>query len=299
MQRRQIAETMHGFRDNEGTRKGCFAPIRNGQILRHDGILSRYQVALRREGGPRSAAKWRPRHALCVFSRSASRAGVFVPRTGARRSSPGSLHRGRWPGCSSFGGWGRCGRLFSAPPMCQAGWSRSPGGWCRGWLLSGGDLNPPGPIGPPPASGGLAPPTRRRRIHDATPAAPSTASPGAHCCAYAPGNAPPAADFSECAPQGGHTPKNLTLFARLATHRAASGPEATPRTRRTPLPQSPRPFPVGKGGEGSRIRCGGDGGCSHRTACRLLRSWPTMISACHCRVKGRKNFPLEIFCFPP
>ena len=35
---------MHGFRDNEGTRKGCFAPIRNGQILRHDGILSRYQV---------------------------------------------------------------------------------------------------------------------------------------------------------------------------------------------------------------------------------------------------------------
>lgn len=98
---------------------------------------------------------------------------------------------------------------------------------------------------------------------------------------------------------GGHTPKNLTLFARLATHRAAGGPEATPRARRTPLPQSPRPFPVGKGGEGSRVRCGGDGGCSHRTARRLLRSWPTMISACHCRVKGRKNFPLEIFCFPP
>lgn len=47
--------------------------------------------------------------------------------------------------------------------MCRAGWSRSPGGWCRGWLLSGGDLNPPGPIGPPPASGGLAPPMRRRR----------------------------------------------------------------------------------------------------------------------------------------
>ena len=163
MKRRQIVEAGQIVRLHEGTRERCFAPIRNGQILRHDGILSRYQVALRREGGPRSAARWRPRHALCAFSRSASRAGVFVPRTGARRSSPGSLHRGRWPGCSSFGGWGRCGRLFSAPPMCRAGWSRSPGGWSRWWLLSGGDLNPPGPIGPPPASGGLAPPMRRRR----------------------------------------------------------------------------------------------------------------------------------------
>ena len=126
-----------------------------------------------------------------------------------------------------------------------------------------------------------------------------TAPAGTRRFAFAPAGAGPAADFSECAPQGGHTPKNLTLIARLATHRAAGGPEATPRARRTPLPQSPRPFPVGKGSEGSRIRCGGDGGCSHRTARRLLRSWPTMISACHCRVKGRKNFPLEIFCFPP
>ena len=168
-----------------------------------------------------------------------------------------------------------------------------------GWLLSGGDLNPPGPIGPPPASGGLAPPTNGGAAEGATLDARHTAPAGTRRFAFAPAGAGPAADFSECAPQGGHTPKNLTLFARLATHRAAGGPEATPRTRRTPLPQSPRPFPVGKGGEGSRIRCGGDGGCSHRTACRLLRSWPTMISACHCRVKGRKNFPLEIFCFPP
>lgn len=188
---------------HEGTRERCFAPIRNGQILRHDGILSRYQVALRREGRPRSAAKWRPRHALCVFGRSASRAGVFVPRTGARRSSLGSLHRGRWPGCSPFGGWGRCGRLFSAPPMCRAGWSRSPGGWCRGWLLSGGDLNPPGPIGPPPARGGL----RRRRdggaAEGATLDARHTAPAGARRFAFAPAGAGPAADFSECAPQGG------------------------------------------------------------------------------------------------
>ena len=299
MQRRQIAEAMHGFRDNEGTRKGCFAPIRNGQILRHDGILSRYQVALRREGGPRSAAKWRPRHALCVFSRSASRVGVFVPRTGARRSSLGSLHRGRWPGCSSFGGWGRCGRLFSAPPMCRAGWSRSPGGWSRWWLLSGGDLNPPGPFGPPPASGGLAPPMRRRRCRGGNARRSTHRTGGRTSLRFRARWCWPCCRFFGVRPTGGHTPKNLTLFARLATHRAAGGPEATPRARRTPLPQSPRPFPVGKGGEGSRIRCGGDGGCSHRTACRLLRSWPTMISACHCRVKGRKNFPLEIFCFPP
>lgn len=197
------------------------------------------------------------------------------------------------------GGVGRCGRLFSAPPMCRAGWSRSPGGWCRGVVAFRRRFESPRAYRPAPRKRGACAADERRRTHDATPAAPSTASPGAHCCAYAPGNAPPAADFSECAPQGGHTPKNLTLFARLATHRAAGGPEATPRARRTPLPQSPLPFPVGKGGEGSRIRYGGDGGCSHRTARRLLRSWPTMISACHCRVKGRKNFPLEIFLLSP
>lgn len=103
---------------------------------------------------------------------------------------------------------------------------------------------------PAPRKRGACAADERRRTHDATPAAPTTASPGAHRCAYAPGNAPPAADFSECAPQGGHTPKNLTMFARLATHRAAGGPEATPRTRRTPLPQSPPPFPRGERGRG-------------------------------------------------
>lgn len=267
--------------------------------MRHDVNLSQYQVALRREGGPRSAAKWRPRHALCVSGRSASRAGVFVPRTGARRSSPGSLHRGRWPGCSSFGGVGSL-RAFVLSSSNVPGWVVSQPWWLVSVVVAfRRRFESPRAYRPAPRKRGACAADERRRIHDATPAAPMTASPGAHRCAYAPGNAPPAADFSECAPQGGHTPKNLTLFARLATHRAAGGPEATPRTRRTPLPQSPRPFPVGKGGEGSRIRCGGDGGCSHRTARRLLRSWPTMISACHCRVKGRKNFPLEIFCFPP
>lgn len=159
MQRRQVVEAGQIVRLHEGTRERCFAPIRNGQILRHDGILSRYQVALWREGGPRSAAKWRPRHALCAFSRSASRAGVFVPRTCARRSSPGSLHRGRWAGCSSFGGLGRCG-LPSQLLQCAglgglAALVVGVGGGCFPAEI----LNPPGPFGPPPASGGLAPPT--------------------------------------------------------------------------------------------------------------------------------------------
>lgn len=206
MQRRQIVEAGQIVRLHEGTRERCFAPIRNGQILRHDGILSRYQVALRREGRPRSAAKWRPRHALCAFSRSASRVGVFVPRTGARRSSLGSLHRGRWPGCSPFGGVGRCGRLFSAPPMCRAGWSRSPGGWSRWWLLSGGDLNPPGPIGPPPASGGLAPPT-----NGGAPMTPHLPHPRPHHRAHIAAHTRPAMlhlqPISRSAPHAGISPR--------------------------------------------------------------------------------------------
>lgn len=44
MKRRQIVEAGQIVRLHEGTRERCFAPIRNGQILRHDGILSRYQV---------------------------------------------------------------------------------------------------------------------------------------------------------------------------------------------------------------------------------------------------------------
>lgn len=267
MQRRQIVEAGQIVRLHEGTRERCFAPIRNGQILRHDGILSRYQVAPRREGGPRSAAKWRPRHALCAFSRSASRVGVFVPRTGARRSSLGSLHRGRWPGCSPFGGVGRCGRLFSAPPMCRAGWSRSPGGWCRWWLLSGGDLNPPRAYRPAPRKRGACAADERRRTHDATPAAPTTASPGAHCCAYAPGNAPPAADFSECAPCGhwpaGHTPRNLTGSAAclpsaygFATRWLRRGLCASRGTTGV----SPHPPALPHPGKGARghVRCGGE-----------------------------------------
>lgn len=159
MQRRQIVEAGQIVRLHEGTRERCFAPIRNGQILRHDGILSRYQVALRREGRPRSAAKWRPRHALCVFGRSASRAGVFVPRTGARRSSLGSLHRGRWPGCSSFGGVGSL-RAFVLSSSNVPGWVVSQP-W---WLVSGvvafrRRFESPRAYRPAPRLRGLAPPT--------------------------------------------------------------------------------------------------------------------------------------------
>ena len=80
--------------------------------------------------------------------RAAHMRAAVVARQPPSRSMAGLL---------SLRGVGSLRAVISAPPMCRAGWSRSPSGWCRGWLLSGGDLNPPGPIGPPPASGGLAP----------------------------------------------------------------------------------------------------------------------------------------------
>lgn len=266
MQRRQIVEAGQIVRLHEGTRERCFAPIRNGQILRHDGILSRYQVALRREGGPRSAAKWRPRHALCVFSRSASRVGVFVPRTCARRSSPGSLHRGRWPGCSPFGGWVAAGCHLSSSNV--PGWVVSQPWWVVSVVVAfRRRFESPRAYRPAPRKRGACAADDRRRTHDATPAAPMTASPGAHCCAYAPGNAPPAADFSECAPCGhwpaGHTPRNLTgsaaclpsaygfatrwLRRGLCASRGTTGASPHP-------PALPHP---GKGARG-HVRCGGE-----------------------------------------
>ena len=195
MKRRQIAEAVNGFRLNEGTRERCFAPIRERQILRHDVNLSQYQVegcgpgaiacgraSLRRASlrrvtacGPGSCpvgppTSGGPRHALCAIGAAASRTRRLrarPPRAG--RSSLDGLLRGRWAGRAPFGGWGRCGRLFSAPPMCQAGWSRGPWWLGRYRLLSGGDLkqalravSAASGLGPP-ASGGLAPPSERRR----------------------------------------------------------------------------------------------------------------------------------------
>lgn len=267
------------------------------------------------------AVRWAsggPRLAVCANGASTSRGAVVVPRTGARRSSLGALSRGRWASRASFGGWGRCGRLFSAPPMCQAGWSRGSWGCGRGLLLSGGRFKTPRPFGPPPASGGLAPPQGRRRISgksgffahffakmhafrafsgkighaahakgtalDARQAAPS----GARRFTCAPVGAGLAAGFPECAPQGGHTPQNLTLFAC----ELPAGPRAARMPRRRlggrTVAQSPRPFPSGKGGEGSRIPRGGESpaGGQRCGAGYGLRAGERSESAC-CSVRGR------------
>lgn len=115
----------------------------------------------------------------------------------------------------------------------------------------------------PPQAGGL----RRRQdggaaegmAHDA----PSTAPPGAHCCAYAPNDARPAADFPECAPMGAHTAKS-NLVRPSAAHRCRmrrGGRAAGLGGRFVP---SPRPSLRGKGARGHEsaaagIRCGGTG----------------------------------------
>lgn len=110
---------------------------------------------------------------------------------------------------------------------------------------------------PAPRKRGACAADERRRTHDAAPAAPTTASPGAHCCAYAPGNAPPAADFSECAPCGAHTAKSNRL-GRLPTLRVwLRHAVATARPLRIArdyggFAPSPRPSPSGEGSEGSR-----------------------------------------------
>ena len=119
----------------------------------------------------------------------------------------------------------------------------------------------------PHKRGGACAADERRRIHDATPAAPMTASPGAHCCAYAPGNAPPAADFSECAPCGhwpaGHTPRNLTGSAAClpsAYGFATQWPRRGLCASRGTTGASPHPPALphpGKGARG-RVRCGGE-----------------------------------------
>lgn len=170
-------------------------------------------------------------------------------------------------GLLSLRGVGSLRAVVSAPPMCRAGWSRSPGGWCRWRLLSGGDLKSPRAYRPAPRKRGACAADERRRTHDATPAAPSTASPGAHCCAYAPGNAPPAADFSECAPCGhwpaGHTPRNLTGSAAClpsAYGFATRWPRRGLCTSRGATGASPHPPALPHPGKGARghVRCGGE-----------------------------------------
>lgn len=120
---------------------------------------------------------------------------------------------------------------------------------------------------PAPRKRGACAADERRRTHDATPAAPSTASPGAHCCAYAPGNAPPAADFPECAPCGhwpaGHTPRNLTGSAAClpsAYGFATRWPRRGLCASRGATGASPHPPALPHPGKGARghVRCGGE-----------------------------------------
>lgn len=120
---------------------------------------------------------------------------------------------------------------------------------------------------PAPRKRGACAADERRRTHDATPAAPTTASPGAHCCAYAPGNAPPAANFSECAPCGhwpaGHTPRNLTGSAAClpsAYGFATQWPRRGLCASRGTTGASPHPPALPHPGKGARghVRCGGE-----------------------------------------
>lgn len=203
MERRQIVEAGQIVRLHEGTRKGCFAPIRNGQILRHDGILSRYQVALRREGGApvgrQMAAsacplRFQPVSLAGGRLRAAHRRAAVVARQPPSRSMAGLLFL---RGVGSL-------RAFVLSSSNVPGWVVSQPWWLVSVVVAfRRRFESPRAYRPAPRKRGACAADERRRTHDATPAAPSTASPGAHCYAYAPGNAPPAADFSECAPQGG------------------------------------------------------------------------------------------------
>lgn len=117
-------------------------------------------------------------------------------------------------------------------------------------MLSGGDLNPPGPIGPPPASGGLAPPTNGGAAEGATLDARHTAPAGARRFAFAPAGAGPAADFSECAPQGGaHTEKSNPVrpLGYPPGRRRPGGHAAGSTDAPAPIPP---PFPRGERGRG-------------------------------------------------
>lgn len=143
--------------------------------------------------------------------------------------------------CAPFGGWGRCGRLFSTPPWCQAGWSRKPGGLCRRSLLAGGDLK----TGPSGRLGRKRPRAPRKR--------------GA-CAAV----------------------KTAALPVRKpSTHNDLS----TISDNDTPIPP---PFPTREGGEGSRIRFGGESpaGGQRCGAGYGLRAGERPESDC-CSVRGR------------
>ena len=180
------------------------------------------------------------------------------------------------------GGWVAAGCHLSSSNV--PGWVVSQPWWLVSMVVAfRRRFESPRAYRPAPRKRGACAADERRRTHDATPAAPTTASPGAHCCAYAPGNAPPAADFSECAPCGhlpaGHTPRNLTGSAAclpsaygFATRWPRRGLCASRGT--TGLHPIPPPFPIRGRGRGVTTAAAGNG--PPGTAARAhKRSTPT------------------------
>lgn len=302
MKRRQIAEPVNGFRLDEGTRERCFAPIRERQILRHDVNLSQYQVegcgpgaiacgraSLRRVtacgpgrcpvGPPTSGG---PRRALCAIGAAASRHAVFVPGLQGPGGRRAGVFRAVW-GLRSLRGVGSL-RAFVLDSSVVPSWVVAQARWVESRQVAFRrrfKIRPFGPSRPqaasgPPQAGGM----RRRQNGGAaegmTHDAPSTAPPGAHCCAYAPNDARPAADFPECAPWG-HTPRNLTLFAHQPPTAAASGAEAVPVGSGCASSHPPA-LPCAGRGRGVTNPLRRDGGFSHRTA-DLYRFAPYLLAS--------------------
>ena len=265
MKRRQVVESVNGFRLHEGTRERCFAPIRERQILRHDVNLSQYQVegcgpgaiacgraSLRRAslrrvtacgpgrcpvGPPTSGG---PRHALCAIGAAASRARRLrarPPRAG--RSSLGGLPGRLGLALPSGGGVaaGVCSRLLQCAKL---------GG--RASLVVESiqvAFRRRFKIGPSGRLGRKRPRAPRKR--------------GA--CA---------ADGTAALP-----------VRKPSTHNDLS----TISDNDTPIPP---PFPTREGGEGSRIRCGGESpaGGQRCGAGYGLRAGERPESDC-CSVRGR------------
>ena len=206
--------------------------------------------------------------------RAAHRRAAVVARQPPSRSMAGLL---------SLRGVGSL-RAFVLSSSNVPGWVVSQPWWLESVVVAfRRKFESPRAIRPAPRKRGACAADERRRTHDATPAAPMTASPGAHCYAYAPGNAPPAADFSECAPCGhwpaGHTPRNLTGSAAclpsaygFATRWLRRGLCASRGT--TGLHPIPPPFPIRGRGRGVTSAAAGNG--PPGTAARAYkRSTPT------------------------
>lgn len=213
------------------------------------------------------------------------------------------------------------------------GWvvARVLGGVVGGGCLPAVDSKPPGPSGRPPQAGGL----RRRRDGGAFPGnrgflrifsrkcirfahfpeksamqhtpkeqplTPGKPHRRAHVVSHARPSVLVLQPVFRSAPRRGAHAAKPNPVRLLATHR---GCDAARRPRRRlggrTIAQSPRPFPSGKGGEGSRIRAAGNrcGGTGTPRIGLLFRSWSPMIPTGHRCVKGRKNFPMGNFCFDP